>query len=128
MNLLYSAEESKNIWGYDSDVGFIPKGSGGSDYDAKQDQEIEANREHINRNDARDDEQQGLIDSNYALDAAQQEQIDANTSGLAANNLRDDEQQRLIEQNQTNIINVQNELPTLNVDNTTLVIGKKGDA
>lgn len=108
MNLLYSPEQEKNNWGYNSDVGFIPKNccGGSNEHDEEQDRKIEANSERIARNDARDDVQQIQIDTNHAID---------------------EEQQRLIEQNTSDITYVQNELPTLDMDGTTLVIGKKGD-
>ena len=75
-------------WGYGEGVGFIPKKSGGegsSEKDAEQDQKIEQNEQHINDNDAFDQQQQSHIDSlrrdleeNTAKDQQRQQQLDQN--------------------------------------------------
>lgn len=102
--------------------------------DAQQEQ-IDANREAIQRNDDVDREQQEQIDANKAAleenesrDDAQQSQIDELTDRLNENIESDEAQQVQIIQNTTEITNIKNEMPTLTIENTTLVIGKKGDA
>ena len=51
MNLLYSdAEQEKNSWEYTSDVGYIPKptgGGGNEEKDREQDEKIEENAQAI---------------------------------------------------------------------------------
>ena len=110
MNLLYSPDQNKNNWGYDSDIGLIPKSP--SKYDVIQDQNIEANKQQIQ-------ETKTELQQNETLDEAQQVQIDANDA-------LDREQQTAINTNRENIIRVESELPTLNMEGTTLVIGKRG--
>lgn len=142
MNALYSIEQDKNRWGYNSDVGFIGKIGAQSEKDREQDQKIEANKEQI------EEAIRSLIE-NERLDISQQEQIDSNKSELEANKLRDDEQQTQIEdtisrlnentandelqqqqigQNTTDIIRIEGEMPTLDMQGTTLVIGQRKDA
>lgn len=156
MNFLYTPEDAKNIWGYNSDVGIIGKGGEGTDYDAEQDQEIESNKQQIQEvkhdvqvNDARDDAQQRQLDANDALDRQQQEEIDANRLSIEANESRDDAQQSQIDEtierlnaniadderqqmqidaNTESITQLSGEMPTLEMQGTTLVVGKKGDA
>ena len=112
MNLLYSPEQDKNNWGYGGDVGIISKQIIGSDYDAKQDIKIEGNKEQIQ-------ETKTELRQNESLDEAQQAQLDANDA-------LDRQQQAEIDTNRENIIRVEGELPTLDMEGTTLVIGKKG--
>ena len=157
MNLLYSdVEQDKNSWDYGDGVGFIPKGSGGSEKDSEQDQRIDANEQAIADNESRDDSQQSQIDANTdaiarneELDRQQQTQIDANTQSISDNESRDDTQQLQIDEtirrlnenfenderqqqqimdNSDNIIRVEGELPTLEMEGTTLVIGKRSDS
>ena len=113
MNSLYSVEQDIYRWDYGGDVGIISKQTMGSDYDAKQDIKIESNKEQIQEtkqslieNDARDDTQQSQLDANDALDRQQQTEINTNRE---------------------NIIRIESELPTLDMEGTTLVIGKKGN-
>lgn len=148
MNFLYSVEEDKNIWGYNSDVGIISKITSGSDYDAIQDQNIESNKQQITEtkqslteNEARDDEQQSQLDANDAFDRqqqreieennlrddAQQSQIDETMRRLNDNIIEDERQQSEINANRENITRVEGELPTLNIEGTALVIGKRSD-
>ena len=51
MNSLYSVEQDKNCWGYDSEVGIIGRHTGGSssEKDAEQDQNIESNNKIISK-------------------------------------------------------------------------------
>ena len=113
MNLLYSPDQNKNNWGYDSDIGIIPKSSSSSEYDAIQDQNIEANKQQIQ-------ETKTQLHQNESLDEAQQAQLDANDA-------LDRQQQTEINTNKENIIRIESELPTLDMEGTTLVIGKKGN-
>jgi hypothetical protein len=112
MNLLYSPEQNKNNWDYCGDVGLIPKSSTPTDYDTMQDQNIEGNKEQIQ-------ETKTELHENESLDEAQQAQLDANDA-------LDRQQQTEIDTNRENIIRVESELPTLDMEGTTLVIGKKG--
>jgi hypothetical protein len=157
MNLLYSdVEQEKNTWDYGEGVGYIAKSYGSSEKDAEQDQRIDSNEQAIADNESRDDNQQTQIDANTEaiarneqLDIEQQTQIDANAQSIAQNESRDDVQQSQIDEtirrlnenienderqqeeivrNTTNIIRVENELPTLEMEGTTLVISKRGDS
>lgn len=135
MNLLYSSVETdKNAYNYGGEVGIIGKNIIGTEYDAIQDQNIESNKEQISEtkhdlreNEARDDTQQAQLDANDAVDVSQQSQIDETISRLNANIADDERQQGEINENRTNITRIEGELPTLNFDGTTLVIGKRGD-
>ena len=134
MNLLYSPDQNKNNWGYDSDVGIIPKSSSSSEYDAIQDQNIEANKQQIQetktelrQNESLDEAQQAQLDANDALDRHQQSEIDDTISRLNTNIADDERQQTEININRENIIRIESELPTLDMEGTTLVIGKKGN-
>jgi hypothetical protein len=112
MNLLYSPEQNYNNWGYDSDIGLIPRSDLSSKYDAIQDQNIESNKRQIQ-------EAKTELQQNETLDEAQQAQLDANDA-------LDSQQQTEIDANKENIIRIESELPTLDMEGTTLVIGKKG--
>ena len=134
MNSLYSVEQDIYRWDYGGDVGIISKQTMGSDYDAKQDIKIESNKEQIQEtkqslreNDARDDAQQSQLDANDALDRQQQTEIDNTISRLNTNIADDERQQTEINTNRENIIRIESELPTLDMEGTTLVIGKKGN-
>lgn len=147
MNLLYSVEEQKNIWGYDSEIGIIPKQYGSNEKDQEQDDKIAELTRRLEENIAEDAVQQGQIDSNRTdidettsrlnqnieEDAVQQGQIDTNrteidetVTRLNENIDQDAVQQGQIINNTENIIRVENELPTLDMEGTTLVVGKKG--
>jgi len=133
MNLLYSPEQNKNNWDYGGDVGIISKLSSSSEYDVIQDQNIEANKQQIqetktelHENETLDEAQQAQLDANDALDRQQQTEIDDTISRLNANIADDERQQTEIDANRENIIRVESELPTLDMEGTTLVIGKKG--
>ena len=139
MNLLYSdAEQEKNCWEYTSDVGYIPKptgGGGNEEKDREQDEKIEENAQAIADNENRDDTQQAQIDANTQAiadnerrDDAQQEQIDDVVTRLNQNFEDDERQQSEIDDNKTKIIRIESELPTLEMEGTMLVIGKKGDS
>ena len=149
MNLLYSdIETDKNSWNYNGDVGIIGKNRTGTEKDKEQDERIDSNTQAIADNENRDDSQQAQIDANTQAiadnerrDDAQQAQLDANDefdrqqqAQLDANDEFDRQQQSQIDSNTIQIINnkteitrIENELPTLEVDGTTLVIGKKGE-
>ena len=128
MNLYWDSEQEKNSWGYGDDIGIISKESSSSKKDKEQDEQIDANKEEINKtkesleeNNQRDDAQQSQIDEltdrlnrNIESDAAQQAQIDENATQINSN--------------KTEIIRVESELPTLEMDGTMLVIGKKGNS
>lgn len=119
MNSLYSVEQDKNRWDYGDDVGIIPKQTTGSDYDAKQDIKIESNKEQIQ-------ETKQSLRENNARDDSQQTEIDDTISRLNTNIADDERQQTEINTNRENIIRIESELPTLDMEGTTLVIGKKG--
>ena len=135
MNILYSdVEQSKNSWDYGDDIGIIPKKYGGSAKDEEQDQKIENNsqrieetRQSVIENNNRDDEQQRQLDANDALDINQQSQIDETIRRLEDNIASDERQQGEIEENRNDIIRIEGELPTLNIEVTTLVIGTRGN-
>ena len=107
--------------------------------DAQQEQ-IDANKEAIERNDEVDRQQQEQIDANKTAlednesrDDAQQVQINELNDKLNENIESDAAQQSQINENTTQIINnkediikIKDELPTLEIENTTLIIGKKG--
>ena len=95
----YKQEGIKNRWGYMSDVGYIAKSTDGTEKDAQQDQEIEANKQ----------------------------QIEETNHSLQENERRDDQQQSQIDANTTNITRIEGEMPTLDIEGTTLVIGTKGE-
>ena len=147
MNLLYSIEEEKNIWGYDSNVGIISKSDSSEEKDKEQDSRIDELTRRLNQNIAEDVIQQGQIDTNrndiddtvtrlnqnIEEDVAQQGQIDANRGEidetvrrLNENIAEDGVQQGQIDSNSANIIRVEGELPTLDMEGTTLVVGKRG--
>lgn len=155
MNSLYSVEQDKNKWDYSSDVGIISKITIGSDYDAVQDQNIQSNKDQIQEtkqslieNENRDDAQQAQLDANDILDKEQQEQINSNKEAIERNEERDNEQQTQIDDtinrlnqnisdderqqseidaNKSEISRLDGEMPTLTLDGTTLIIGKRGD-
>jgi len=102
--------------------------------DDEQQRQIDANAQAIADNNEVDRQQQGQLDANDALDVQQQSQIDYNRSELEdtirrlnENIANDSLQQDQINANSSNIIRVEGELPTLDMEGTTLVIGKKGE-
>lgn len=121
MNFYYFSAISDDIyrWGYDDEIGIIPKsygGSGSSEKDAEQDQKIEENTQHINQNDSVDRTQQAEIDSlrrdldnNIANDQLQQQQLDANDQ-------TDIRQQQEIDANTTLNASQQSEIDALRND------------
>lgn len=127
MNELYSeVEQTKNCWDYGEGVGIIGKNRIGTVKDKEQDEKIDSNKEEIDKtkesledNENRDDAQQVQINElndklneNIESDAAQQAQINENTTQII--------------NNKADIIRIEDELPTLEIENTTLIIGKKG--
>ena len=120
MNLLYSPGTDVDNWGYDTDTGIIPKYSGGSEHDAEQDQNIEANKEQIQ-------ETKRELRNTENVNVQQQIEIDSNTVGLEENVARDDRQQIEINANTENIIRIEHEIPTFTVQGTAIIIGKKTD-
>ena len=127
MNELYSeVEHTKNCWDYGEGVGIIGKNRIGTVKDKEQDEKIDSNKEEIDKtkesledNESRDDAQQVQINElndklneNIESDAAQQAQINENTTQII--------------NNKEDIIKIKDELPTLEIENTTLIIGKKG--
>lgn len=102
--------------------------------DDEQQRQIDANSEAISRNDNVDMQQQSQIDANAEaisrndnVDIQQQSQIDDTISRLNANIEDDLRQQNEINANRDNIIRVEGQLPTLDMDGTMLVIGTKGE-
>ena len=127
MNELYSeVEHTKNCWDYGEGVGIIGKNRIGTVKDKEQDEKIDSNKEEIDKtkesledNESRDDAQQVQINElndklneNIESDATQQAQINENTTQII--------------NNKEDIIRIKDELPTLEIENTTLIIGKKG--
>lgn len=122
-------------YNYGCGVGIISKNGGSYDNskkDAEQDKNIEENKSNIEKNaqsleenEKRDDKQQEQLDANDALDVAQQKQIDENTKRLDENDANDERQQREIENNRIEIERISGEMPTLEVEGTTMIIGKK---
>lgn len=74
---------------------------------------IEALQKALEENTQNDAIRQSQLDANDETDTEQQKQIDANTTAIYNNT--------------TEITNISNELPTVSVDGTTILIGKKGD-
>lgn len=121
-------------YNYGNGIGIISKNSGydNSKRDAEQDKNIEQNKTNIDKNaqsleenNKRDDKQQEQLDANDAVDVAQQKQIDENTKRLDENCANDERQQKEIETNRLEIERISGEMPTLEVEGTTMIISKK---
>ena len=127
MNELYSkVEHTKNCWDYGEGVGIIGKNRIGTVKDKEQDEKIDSNKEEI-------DKMKESLEDNENRDDAQQVQINELNDKLNENIESDATQQAQINENTTQIINnkediirIKDELPTLEIENTTLIIGKKG--
>ena len=127
MNELYSeVEQTKNCWDYGEGVGIIGKNRIGTIKDKEQDEKIDSNKEEI-------DKTKESLEDNESRDDAQQVQINELNDKLNENIESDTAQQAQINENTTQIINnkediikIKDELPTLEIENTTLIIGKKG--
>lgn len=120
MNELYSeVEHTKNCWDYGEGVGIIGKNRIGTVKDKEQDEKIDSNKEEI-------DKTKESLEDNENSDDAQQVQINELNDKLNENIESDAAQQAQIINNKADIIRIEDELPTLEIENTTLIIGKKG--
>lgn len=134
INLLGNNIEDIYRYNYGCGVGIISKSANDGNSEKEQDKsisenkaQIEANKKSLEENEKRDDEQQRQLDANDAVDASQQKQIDENRSRLDENFANDAKQQYAIEKNTSIIQRINEEMPTLEVQGTAMIIGKKKD-
>lgn len=93
---LSNAEIQKDSWDFSDGVGFIGKKNGCS----------------CDGSGSTKDKEQDII-------------IQSNTTKIQQNEVLDQKQQEQINENATKITQIENEMPTLEIENTTLVVGKK---